>query len=109
LGAFTVRSWTQGFRPGGFNAQIAVDERSQVIFSQHATNAAPDVQETIPVVERIARVLHNKPKKVLADAGYWSPQNVSALERMGIDPYGRRGARTLHSSRSCAVDGVWLA
>lgn len=71
----------------GYNAQIAVDERSQVIVSQHVTNAAPDVQELIPVVKRIARVLHRKPKKVLADAGYWSARNVSDLQRMGIDPY----------------------
>jgi transposase len=71
----------------GYNAQIAVDERSQVIVSQHVTNAAPDVQELIPVVERIVRVLRRRPKKVLADAGYWSAQNVSDLERMGIDAY----------------------
>ena len=53
----------------GYNAQIAVDEHSQVIVSQHVTNAAPDVQELIPVVKRISRVLRRKPKRVLADAG----------------------------------------
>jgi transposase len=71
----------------GYNAQIAVDERSQVIVSQHVTNAAADVQELIPVVKRISRLLRRKPKRVLADAGYWSAQNVADLERMGIDPY----------------------
>jgi transposase len=71
----------------GYNAQIAVDERSQVIVSQHVTNAAPDVQELIPVVERIVRVLHRKPKKILADAGYWSKDNVGALERKGIEAF----------------------
>jgi len=82
----------------GYNAQIAVDERSQVIVSQHVTNAAPDVQELIPVVERITRLLRRKPKKVLADAGYWSAQNVSNLERMGIDPY-VASERRKHSDR----------
>lgn len=71
----------------GYNAQIAVDERSQVIVSQHVTNAAPDVQELIPVVERIVRVLRRKPKKILADAGYWSKDNVGALERKGIEAF----------------------
>jgi transposase/IS5 family transposase len=76
------RSYVQGY-----NAQIAVDERSQVIVSQHVTNAAPDVQELIPAVKRISQLLRRKPKRVLADAGYWSAQNVTDLERMGIDPY----------------------
>jgi transposase len=76
------RSYVQGY-----NAQIAVDERSQVIVSQHVTNAAPDVQELIPVVKRISQLLRRKPRRVLADAGYWSAQNVADLERLGIDPY----------------------
>lgn len=71
----------------GYNAQIAVDERSQVIVSQHVTNAAPDVQELIPVVKRISRELGRKPKRILADAGYWSQANVASLEKMGIDPF----------------------
>ena len=45
----------------GYNAQIAVDERSQVIVSQHVTNAAPDVQELIPAVKRISQLLRRKP------------------------------------------------
>ena len=58
-----------------------------MIVSQHVTNAAPDVQELIPAVKRISQLLRRKPKRVLADAGYWSAQNVADLERMGIDPY----------------------
>lgn len=71
----------------GYNAQIAVDGHSQVIVSQHVTNAAPDVQELIPVVNRICRDLRRKPKKVLADAGYWSQANVEALESKGIEAF----------------------
>jgi hypothetical protein len=71
----------------GYNAQIAVGEHSQVIVSQHVTNAAPDVQELIPVVRRISRELHRKPRRILADAGYWSQANVETLEKMGIDPF----------------------
>lgn len=59
-----------------------------MIVSQHVTNAAPDVQELIPVVGRILRDLRHKPKKVLADAGYWSQANVEALETKGIEESG---------------------
>jgi transposase len=71
----------------GYNAQVAVDEQAQVIVSQHVTAVAPDVNQLLPVVKRISKLLKAKPKQVLADAGYWSEANVVALEKMGIDPF----------------------
>lgn len=76
------RSYVQGY-----NAQIAVDGHSQVIVSQHVTNAAPDVHELMPAVIRISRDLRRKPKKVLADAGYWSEANVEALKKRAIEAF----------------------
>jgi transposase len=70
----------------GYNAQVAVDEKAQIILAQHVTATAPDVNELIPAVKRIRRELRAKPKKVLADAGYWSEANVQALEKMRIEP-----------------------
>jgi transposase len=71
----------------GYNAQVAVDERAQVIVSQHVTSMQPDVNELVPVVKRISKLLKAKPKQVLADAGYWSETNVDTLEKMGVDPF----------------------
>jgi len=71
----------------GYNAQVAVDGHAQVIVSQHVTSMQPDVNELIPVVKRITKLLRAKPKQVLADAGYWSEANVDALEKMGADPF----------------------
>jgi transposase len=71
----------------GYNAQVAVDEKAQVIVSQHVTSVQPDVNELLPVVKRIPKLLRAKPKQVLADAGYWSDANVKALEKMGMDPF----------------------
>lgn len=71
----------------GYNAQVAVDEQAQVIVSQHVTAVAPDVNELLPVVKRISKLLRAKPQQVLADAGYWSEANVDALEKMGVDPF----------------------
>ena len=71
----------------GYNAQVAVDETAQVIVSQHVTPMQPDVNELMPVVKRISKLLRAKPKQILADAGYWSEDNVSALEKMGVDPF----------------------
>jgi hypothetical protein len=71
----------------GYNAQVAVDEKAQVIVSQHVTSTQPDVNELISVLKRIPKLLRAKPKQVLADAGYWSEANVDALEKMGLDPF----------------------
>lgn len=71
----------------GYNAQVAVDEKAQVIVSQHVTSMQPDVNELVPVVKRISKLLRAKPKQVLADAGYWSEANVHTLETMGVDPF----------------------
>jgi transposase len=71
----------------GYNAQVAVDERAQVIVSQHVTSIQPDVNQLVPVVRQISKLLRAKPKQVLADAGYWSEANVVALEKMGVDPF----------------------
>ncbi len=71
----------------GYNAQVAVDEKAQIIVSQHVTPKQPDVNQLLPVVKRISKLLRAKPKAVLADAGYWSEQNVAALEKMDVDPF----------------------
>jgi transposase/IS5 family transposase len=71
----------------GYNAQIAVDGEFQVIVAQHVTPTAPDVNELVPAVESIERVLGSLPEKVLADAGYWSEQNVVSLEARGVEPF----------------------
>jgi IS5 family transposase len=71
----------------GYNAQVAVDEKAQIIVSQHVTPIQPDVNQLLPVVQRISRLLRTKPRVVLADAGYWSEENVVALEKMDVDPF----------------------
>lgn len=85
-----VQETADGFIQG-YNAQIAVDDRAQVIVAQHVTPQAADVNELLPVVANLRRVLRRKPKQLLADAGYWSEDNVRVLEQQKIDPYLARG------------------
>jgi transposase len=70
----------------GYNAQVAVDEKHQIIVSQHVTSASPDVNQLEPAVASIQRALRRKPRVILADAGYWSESNVVTLEKKGIQP-----------------------
>jgi len=83
----------------GYNAQVAVDEKHQIIVSQHVTSASPDVNQLEPAVASIQRALRRKPRVILADAGYWSESNVVTLEKKGIQPL-IATERQKHSQRS---------
>jgi transposase len=71
----------------GYNAQAAVDATAQVIVAHDVTPMAADVGQLVPLVTAVSRTLRQRPRQVLADAGYCSEENLQALERTGIDAY----------------------
>lgn len=71
----------------GYNAQLAVDEAHQVIVAQQVSPNSADVEHLVPVLQALRRKLRRKPKQVLADAGYWSEENVRYLEKAKIEPF----------------------
>ena len=75
----------------GYTAVLAVDDEAQVIVSQHVTPSSPEVHELLPAVEAIEQALGQRPKQVVADAGYWSQENIERLEAQSIDGYIARG------------------
>ena len=81
-----IQKTSNGFLQG-YNAQLAVDDLFQVIVAQHVTSAAPDVQQLQPAVSSVEKVLKRRPKELLADAGYWSEENVRVLKKKHIDPF----------------------
>jgi hypothetical protein len=71
-----------------YNAQAAVDAKAQIIVAAAVTQEANDKQQVKPVVEAIKRNCDGAaPKKLLADNGYFSEDNVTFLETESIDPY----------------------
>jgi hypothetical protein len=46
-----------------------------------------DAQQLKPAVDTIKKTLRAKPKAVLADAGYWSEDNVKRLQKERIEPF----------------------
>jgi transposase len=71
----------------GYNAQVAVDGHAQVIVAQTVTPMAADVGYLVPLVTAVTRTLGRRPRRVLADAGYCSEENLRALEAREIDAY----------------------
>ena len=76
--------------PDGFvqayNAQIAVDEL-QLIVGQAVTQETNDKKQLLPMITTIAQQSGAAPSQLLADAGYCSNANVTALAATPIDAY----------------------
>ena len=72
-----------------YNAQAAVDIDSHLIVENHITQQPNDKQEIEPALDRLNEVENSlgKPEGMLADAGYFSEDNVKRCEKAEITPY----------------------
>jgi transposase len=84
---------------GGFdqsyNAQVAVEHDSRLIVANSLSNHPVDTREAIPTIEAIPTSL-GKPEAVAMDRNYFSPDNISHLEQLGIEPYIAPGREPHH-------------
>ena len=70
----------------GYNAQVAVDEL-QLIVGQAVTQETNDKKQLMPMITTIEQQSGDTPDQLLADAGYCSDENVSAIADTTIDAY----------------------
>ncbi len=72
-----------------YNVQAAVDTDSGLIVENHVTQATNDKQQIEPALEVLAsrEEVIGKPPALLADTGYFSQANVSAVDNFGAIPY----------------------
>jgi transposase len=90
-----------------YNAQAVTDEKSQVVIAVAVTQQATDVQQWQPMVsaaeaQLTAAGISEKPRLWLADAGYYSDDNVKAAEHHGIDALIATG-RLAHGEKPLAA------
>ena len=71
----------------GYNCQAVDDGDHQVIVAMGVSNQPPDVEHLEPMLERTIANTGACPETFIADAGYWSEDNVSACEKRGTDPH----------------------
>ena len=71
-----------------YNAQAVVDTQTMLVVAAQITQAANDKQQLTPMLERRDALAEDlpKPKRLAADAGYFSEANVNACEAAGIEP-----------------------
>jgi transposase len=70
-----------------YNAQIAVDDRAQIIVAATLTQAANDKQQLVPVLAEVKTNVGRWPEKVTADAGYFSTTAVTSEVISTVDLY----------------------
>jgi len=71
----------------GYNAQAAVDATHQLIVATDVTAQPSDVCHLVPMVTAIKQMTGRRPRRLTADAGYFSEANVTAKPVRGIDLY----------------------
>jgi len=90
----------------GYTAEIAVSE-DHLIVAQRVTVNRCDVPALVPLVEEVEQRSRARPEKVLADAGFYSNQNVRDLQERGLEVYvpDPNLARELHTGKRARTIG----
>jgi transposase len=88
----------------GYNCQAAVDAAHQIIVAQVVTNQPPDPEHLVPMLVETVDNCGATPEKLVADAGYFSENNVCESQKWGIDPYIATG-RQRHDQTPAPVRG----
>lgn len=70
----------------GYNAQVAVDGKAQIIVGSYVTQATNDKQELLPMVRQIKSSFGRLPDNFMADSGFYSEANLQAPEWEVLGP-----------------------
>ncbi len=76
-----------GSKKPSYNGQIAVDDKEQVIVAADLVDDGNDVNQVDPMIQLIWATMGYKPTILLADAGYFSYDNIELLNQIGTDAY----------------------
>lgn len=69
----------------GYNTQIAVDQKQQVILAAEVTSQQNDRQQLVPMVDAVETNVQAKCALVVADTGYWNEGRIGELGERGVD------------------------
>jgi hypothetical protein len=101
----------------GYNAQIAVDSKAQIIVACAVTQAGNDKRQLIPMAERVQMNVGTLPENLSADAGYFSAEAVTSPVLSGVNllvppdrqKHGDRSRDPLIDEGSAASPGTSVA
>jgi hypothetical protein len=85
-----------------YNAQTAADEANQVIVATRLSNRSADCPEFVSLLDDVTANCGTPPGQVVADAGYFSEDNVAAADQRGVDALIATG-RLKHDEKPAAA------
>lgn len=88
-----------------YNAQAVVDEAHQVIVATRLTNQSADAPTFASMLDDVEANCAARPRQVLADAGYFSEDNVVAAATRGVDALIATGRLAHHETPPPAPRG----
>jgi transposase len=86
----------------GYTGEIAVNQR-HLIVAQRVTQNPTDNDSLLPLLEQAERETGQLTEQALADAGFFSLENINQLEQRGVDVYlpDSNLARELNTGQRC--------
>ena len=70
-----------------YNGQIAVDDKEQVIVAADLVTDTNDLNQVDPMIQLLWATMGYRPTILLADAGYFSYDNIDLLNQIGTKSY----------------------
>jgi len=70
-----------------YNAQTAVDSENNLIVASEISQNPNDTKELLPMVDKAKEILESKEITVLADKGYYNPNDILTCEANGTTCY----------------------
>jgi len=70
-----------------YTAQAVVDDAHQVVIATSLTNRVADCPELPAMLDQVSKNTGGTPRTLLADAGYFSADNVTAATEANVDPF----------------------
>ncbi len=83
----------------GYNTQIAVDAKKQIVVATTVTQSTNDHNQLLPVLSASFENTGETAKRVLADAGYRNEEDFELLDAMAIDGYVSVGRESKQAKR----------
>lgn len=71
---------TQRGKVIGYNIQLSCDRKNKLIVSTDVSSQTNDFKQLRNMYEKSRVMLGNKPSEIIADAGYYSPEEIQSLE-----------------------------
>jgi len=70
-----------------YNCQAAVDGKDQIIVAADVVQQTNDSLQAEPMLKQVKKNIGAVPTKASMDAGYFSKDNVAALEKLGVEAF----------------------